>query len=281
QNVNAKIQDSVTIALYGPNNPRRPIIDDKYAEKVDFEKVKAVYQSRFGDAGDFEFFIVGDVDKETLKPLLEKYIASIPTGNTKEEWTDKSVKQIRNNIDKDIYLKMEDPKSQIRIGYTADYDYNLRNLYIARTLSGILQLRVTETAREDEGGAYSPRGSARLTQKPKGSASINISFDTNPDLAEKLVKLMQAEIKKIADGDIKKEDLEKTLTNFSKSRKENKEKNNYDFSLLQNYVREGYNMNDPKNFEDIISSITAKDVQKFTKKVLKKGESYEIIVKPL
>ena len=55
------------------------------------EKIKKIYLDRFNDALDFDFFITGDVKKEDLKPLLVKYIASIPTKNTKEIYIHKRI----------------------------------------------------------------------------------------------------------------------------------------------------------------------------------------------
>ena len=84
ENINEKIQDSVTISLYGKNHPTKRIFNTTYGNEIEFEKIKNIYLERFKDASDFEFFIVGDVDVATLKPLLEKYIASIPTGKPKK-----------------------------------------------------------------------------------------------------------------------------------------------------------------------------------------------------
>ena len=40
--------------------------------------------------------------------------------------------------------------------------------------------------------------------------------------------------------------------------------------VLTNYFREGYNMNDPKNFEGILNTITIKDIEVFTKALIKR-----------
>ncbi len=51
-------------------------------------------------------------------------------------------------------------------------------------------------------------------------------------------------------------------------------------ALLYNYFTEDYNMNDPKNSVDIVNSITKKDIQNFTSKLIKNAKSYEIVFKP-
>ena len=114
-----------------------------------------MYLERFDNAADFEFFIVGDLQKRVLRPLLEKYMASIPTNDDKEVWQDNSVPWLQDTIEKDIPLIMEDPKSVVRIGYKNTMAYNLKNELIARALGDILQLRFTEIIEEETGGTYS------------------------------------------------------------------------------------------------------------------------------
>jgi zinc protease len=87
-------------------------------------------------------------------------------------------------------------------------------------------------------------------------------------------------VNKIAKGEIQQLDLDKTLTNYIKERKEQKDYNRYDMSWVSNYVLEGYNMNDPKNYEEIVNAITAKDIQNFTAELLKDADTYEIVFKP-
>lgn len=281
ENINEKINDSVTVTLFGKNNPKKPIFNADYAKKIQFGKIKNIYLERFKDASDFEFFIVGDVDKSTLKPLLEKYIASIPTHNTTENFKDNSTPWVSNTIDKDVFLKMEDPKSTVRISYKNDYQYSLKNDLLARTLADILSLRYMDTLREDEGGTYGASAYGNVTKRPNEQANLWVQFDCNPDKVEKLVSIVHNEIKKVANGDISETDLEKTKNNYLKEYKQQQGYNSYDMSLLVNFYREGYNMNNPKNSDNIVNAITIEDVSLFAQNLMKDAKSYEIIIKPL
>ncbi len=280
ENIQSKMQDSVTTILYGKNNPTHRLFDKKLVSEVSFDTMKSIYRSRFGNAADFTFFIIGDVTKETIKPLLEKYIASIPTNNQKENWKDNSTNWLTNNIDKDVFLEMKDPKASVRVVIKNDMEYSLKNVLLMRTLSDVLQLRYTESLREEEGGVYTPRTRGSLSKRPIQEASIAVNFDCNPDLAEKLISIVHKEIEAIKNGDIQQTDLDKTLTNYLKEREESKNYNRYQMSLLKNFVLEEYNMNDPKNYENIVKSITAKDLQDLTNRLLKNSKSYEIVFKP-
>jgi zinc protease len=231
-------------------------------------------------SGDFTFFIVGDVTKETIKPLLEKYIASIPTTTGKENWKDNSTSWINNKIDKDVFLEMKDPKTSVRVEIKNDMKYSLKNAILMRAMGDVLQLRYTESLREEEGGTYGASSRGSISRRPTEEASISINFDCNPDLAEKLISIVHKEIEAIKNGTIQQADLDKTLTNYLKEREESKNYNRYQMSLLMNSVLEGYNMNDPKNYENIVKSITAKDLQNIAKKLIKNSKSYEIVFKP-
>ena len=175
---------------------------------------------------------------------------------------------------------MEDPKSSVRISYKNEMEYSLKNSLIAKTLGDILQLRYTETLREDEGGTYGASARSGLSKRPKNEASISVTFDCNPEKVEKLIGIVHSEIQKIANGDIQQLDLDKTLTNYKKEREEQKNYNRYEMSLLTNFYREDYNMNTPKNFEKIVNNITVKDLQKFTKNLVTNAKTYEVVFKP-
>lgn len=279
-NINSKMQDSITTTLYGNNHPQKRIMTSEYVAEASFDAMKAIYESRFANAADFIFFIVGDVKQENLTPLLEKYIASIPTTSDREEWIDNGASWLNEKTDKDIYLEMKDPKATVRIAIKNEMDYSLKNAQLMSVLGDILQLRLTESLREDQGGTYGARCSGRLVKKPKMTGYLSVYFDGNPDKVETLIKIVHNEIHAIANGEILQTDLDKTLTNYLKEREEAKNYNNYEMSLLKNYYLEYYNINNPENFENIINSIKILDIQDISNKLLEGASSYEIVFKP-
>jgi zinc protease len=281
KDIGEKMKDSLTYTLFGENNLKKRILNEAYINDISFEKIKAIYNDRFSDASDFEFFIVGDVKEEQLKSLLAQYIASLPTKNIKENYKDNTVEWVSNTIDKDIYIAMEAPKANVNIYYKKEMPYTNKNVIYTRVLGDILQLRVTETVRESEGGAYSPNAGASFRREPKSLAYISVKFDCNPDMADKLVIIVKNELQKIATGLINKNDLNKTRSNYIKENEQAKDKNGYDMQMLTRYFRYNENINNPKNFEDIVTKMTAKDIQMIAKQLIEKGESYEIIFKPI
>ena len=281
EDLNSKMQDSLTITLFGKKHPIERLFDKEYTKEFTFDKVKEIYISRFANAADFNFFISGDVSAEKLEPLLEKYIASIATTTARENWKDNSIKWIQNHIDKDVFLEMQDKKTSVKIEIVNNIEYSLKNSYLMSVLGDILTLRYTQSLREEQGGTYGASSYGYLTKKPVQEAILNISFDCNPALAEKLISIVYKEIDLIKNGAIQQTDLDKVLANTLKEREESKNLNSYEMSAMQTLILDDYNRNAAKNFEDIINAITTKDIQNIAKKLLKNHKSYEVVFKPL
>ncbi|WP_350285626.1 insulinase family protein [uncultured Croceitalea sp.] len=280
KNINEQIRDGLTTTLYGNDNPRKRVFNQDFVDDVTFENIKSIYQDRFANPADFEFFIVGDVTTEQLEPLLSKYIASLPTTTDTETFKNVSPQWASDDVDEDVFLAMEDPKTNVNIAFKIATAFNVKNKFITKALGDIMLLRLTETLREEEGGVYSPRVGAFLIKEPETLSYLSIKFDCNPDLAEKLVSIVHKELSKIVEGNIKQEDLDKTLASYKNQREQAKSKNSYDMTLLTTFYRDGYNMNSSQNFENIVDHITAKDIQALAKALQEKGKSFEIVFKP-
>ncbi|MGQ7944147.1 M16 family metallopeptidase [Flavobacterium sp. WC2509] len=281
KDIRFKMADSLTFAIYGKNNPKIRMMDQQYIDDLSFDTMKSVYQERFADVSNFDFYVVGDVTPEVLKPLLEKYIASIQSIKRKENFKDNTVDWIANKIDKDVFIQMETPKSSVRIKYLEDYAFSQKNKIMASFLADILTLRYTESLREKEGGIYSAHVSSSLIKLPKPMASLSIAFDCDANKVEHLLPIVYQEIEKIKKGSIVTEDLEKTRTNYIKSRKDSQNFNSYSMDLAYNFFKNNFNMDDPKNYVDIVNSITEKDIQDFANSFLNKAKFYEVVYKPL
>ena len=212
--------------------------------------------------------------------MLEKYIASIPTSPERENWVLNKANWNLKKTDKDVYLEMEDPKASVNIAFKNDMEYSLKDAELLNALGAILQLRFTETLREDEGGTYGANSYGFMMNEPKQIGYLSISFDCNPDKVEDLIKIVYKELEAVKKGEIDQVDLDKTLTNSLKDREDKKNYNAYEMSLLKNYVLEGYDMNDPDNFENIINSIKIKDIQDIANRLFDDAKSFEIVFKP-
>ncbi|MCD0466077.1 pitrilysin family protein [Flavobacterium sp. ENC] len=279
--IRGKMRDSLNAAVFGANNPKIRILNQQYIDDLSFEKTQAIYKDRFSDVSNFEFYIAGDVSAEVLKPLLEKYIASIQGVKRKETFRDNAIAWKSAKIDKDVFIKMASPKSTVKIQFEADYNYNSKNNILARMFGDVLTLRFTESLREKEGGTYAAHANSYIMKIPKNAAILSINFDCDANKVEHLLPVVYQEIEKMKKGVFVKEDIEKTKTNYLKEREDSKNFNSYTMDLMYDFFQNNINNDDPKTYSDIINSLTEKDLTDFANSFLKRAKSYEVVYKPL
>ena len=273
------MQDSLSMITTN-YHPRTRIFNVDLLDKVDFGQIEEIYRSRIKDASDFTFIIVGNIEEAEVKPLVEKYIGSLSDIDRKEQWKDLGIEMPEGKTSKDIKLKMETPKSNVNLIYSADMDYTPWNDVSLSIIEGILRLRYTEVIREKEGGTYGVSVRIDLSHYPKPEGSAGISFDCDPEKADRLKSLVYEEIDKlIADGPTQV-DLDKTIENMRKSREQSKQHNNYWSSVLYNYYFNGIDRNDPANFENILDKITTKDIQTVAKQFFNSVDVVDVVFFP-
>ena len=65
--------DSISLITTG-YNPRTPIMSKETIGKITLEDIQKIYTDRFNSGDEFTFFIVGNIEKEIVIPMVEKYI---------------------------------------------------------------------------------------------------------------------------------------------------------------------------------------------------------------
>ena len=95
--------------LYG-NHFRRQQLTPAVLDMIKFEHVEPTYKALYSNAADFTTYIVGNVDLETLKPLVEKYIGSLPVSKKLAEKVDDKAMPVKGVVVNDFKVKMQQPK---------------------------------------------------------------------------------------------------------------------------------------------------------------------------
>lgn len=260
------------------NHPRALTLSVENLEKADFNTLQRVYKELFSNCKDMQVTIVGNVDPQTIKPLIEKYIGSMPVGKKATTWRDNNEDMLKGFNEKEIKVDMTTPKSTVMLVSHADVPYSIENIVTANALSYILDLVYTRDIREEEGGTYGVRSSVGISRIPKGEATVTIQFDTNKEQAQGLSDKAIKCLKIIAENGPEEEHFRMAKENAFKNIPEQRIHNNYWSSILSNYYKTGVDRDSegPKSVE----KMTAKDVQNLAKKILDQGNFIEFIMYP-
>jgi zinc protease len=247
---NSVYSDTVN-AVLGNYNVRRTGPSLQKVEQINLDRAFEIYKERFADASDFTFVFVGSFDVEKIKPLLAQYLGGLPSSSRKEEAKDLGIKIPTGKIAKTVF-KGTEQKSTVRLVISGDFIYNSENVNKLEALSEILQIKLTERLREDEGGVYSPGAFVSYAKYPSARYSFTITFGCGPENVEKLIAASLDEIAKLRKNGPQTVDLEKFLAEERRSTEVQLKENGFWLGYLVNQYQ---NQEDPKMLLTYLESL--------------------------
>ncbi len=184
---------------------RRKLPTPEEMGAVSLDKAMAFYKDRFADASDFTFIFVGTVNPDTLKPLVERYLGSLPSTGRKESFRDLGVTMPKGVVERVVEKGIE-PKSQTSLTFHGPFQYNQDQRVAINAMADVLTTRLRESLREELGGTYSVNASASYDRIPKAEYTVSIGFGSDPAKTEALGKRVFEEIAKLkAEGPTEKQ----------------------------------------------------------------------------
>jgi len=242
---------------------------EKY-EAADYNLAYQKYQERFADAGDFNFYFVGNVDEKKLAEYATKYIAGLPGKNSNEKYKVTDFRPLSGSHTK-VVEKGKDPKSNVRITYQGEAKYNKKDALAFKVLGEVVGIKLIEKLREQEGGVYSAGARGSLNKMPYGWYNFTISYPCAPENVEKLKNISVAEVASVVKNGPTKEDLMKAQKGMIADYKEDLKKNRFWLSTIKNVDYQNNDASEVASFEESVNSLTTKDIQKIAKKYLTNG----------
>ena len=181
-------EDTLTAALT-QNHMRAQPMTPGLVSQMSLDKSMAFYKDRFADASDFTFVLVGSFDLPTIKPLVERYLGSLPSLHRKEAGKDVGIRPPGGVVEKQV-TKGTAPKSQVGVVFTGAFQNNQRNRVIVRALSNTLAGNLQRVLREDLGGTYGVSVSPDFTKRPTEDYRLTITFACDPARTQDLIKAL-------------------------------------------------------------------------------------------
>lgn len=272
------LNDTISKVVYN-NHPRAVSLEAEDFDKISYQRILDIYKERYGDASDFTFTFVGNLNVDSIRPYIEQYLATLPAnGRVDKPSPDALPKIMKGKLENHFSREMQTPKSSVFQLYSGKSEYNLKNLLTASLLSQILDLVYTETIREAEGGSYGVYAGVSLSDFPKGQTTLQVFFDTDPEKWENMVRIVDEEIQRIATEGPKSEHLTKSRDNMLKRHNERLQENSYWLNVIDSYYFRG--MDAYTNYKETLESITADDIKKFMSDFISQGNCVEVVMGP-
>ena len=274
---NYALQKEVNKVVY-EESPRNEIISMDKLAKADLNTVAKNYSKLFADAKGATMVIVGDINPETLKPLVEKYVGSLPKGKKATSWKNVGPSIAKGEKIDVINTVMETPKSTV-IGVYTDYSpFSVSNLVNAKAVSYVLDQIYVDTLREDEGGTYGASTAADCQKDPEERTMLQVAFECKPEMTDKLRQMCRDEFRKLAENGPTDEQFNRTIENFKKNIPENRINNQYWMSNIIKFVKNGYDYD--AEYEAAVAGLTKESIREAAQRLYNSGNYIEIAQTP-
>ena len=269
-------QDSLQSTIYMGNKLAR-IPSSAEVEAVSYDRAIELGRQYFSNAKDFTFFFIGNYDEATLLPLIEQYIASIPSKGAKLK--NKAIPVATGEV-KNIFTKsMENPMSQVTEIWYALTPYTLQSTVLADISARLLQMDYLRNIREKLSAAYHAGAEADMEINYDGQLAISLtgSAQLNPEKLDEALPYFFSGLKNTVEQP-NTGDLQKIKEILTKQASVDAKTNGYWTGILRNYVINGIDLH--TDYVKTVSSVDGKAIGDFLKNiVLKQGNHLEVIMK--
>jgi zinc protease len=181
-------EDALNAAMT-QNHLRAQPMSPEFVAQMSLDKSLKFYKERYADASDFTFVFVGSFDVPTIKPLVERYLGSLPALHRKEAGRDVGIRPPSGVVEKEI-KRGSTPRSQVGVIFNGTFQNTEKNRVILRTMANTLAGNLQRVLREDLGGTYGVSVVPEFTKKPAEEYRITISFACDPARTQDLVKAL-------------------------------------------------------------------------------------------
>lgn len=185
-------------------------------DRIGLQKVYDAYRQLFSDAGAFTFVFVGNFNKDSIRPLLEKYLGSLPATCKNKPARDLGIHIPGGRLVKTVYKGKED-KAVVRLVYSGDYEYSPDNNQYIHALGQILQIKLLQHLREEESEVYSPSVQTIYNKYPSNRYALVVAFGCAPKNVDHLAAMVEDELKSLREKGPDPEDIGKYKAAYGKN----------------------------------------------------------------
>ncbi|MBM3416567.1 MAG: insulinase family protein [Bacteroidetes bacterium] len=248
-------------------------------DKINLDRSSQLYKERFANAGDFTFLFVGAVNEETIKPLLEKYIGSLPAQPKKENYKDLGIRLPARMIDT-VIVKGSEPRSMVNMVFTAPAVYSADDNYALRSLGELMDIKLVEKLREEKSGVYGVGAFGNLSKIPYSYSTFIITFPCAPENADSLSKAALDELRKIISNGVSADDLDKIKEQQKRKLEVDMKQNMFWMNSLFDAYYTGYNPADILKKQKQIDGLNSKMIQDAAKKYINLNSYIRAVLQP-
>ncbi len=252
--------DTTNYILGGYNYRRSPPSIEKL-NQLSLEKMYRIYKERFSDAGGFTFFFIGNFKIDSIRPMLEKYLGSLPALNKNEKPRDLGIHIPAGRITKKVFRGSEN-KATVKMIFSGNYIFTPENNMALQAIKEVLSIKITQHLREDESQVYAPNVQVASHKYPTARYAFTVSFGCAPANADHLMADVEKEIASLRTKGPSPEDISKFKAEYKRVNEIQLRQNETWLDYLSTQYENNEDPNQWLDYTNRLNKITAAEVQK-------------------
>lgn len=279
RNPEAALADTLQVVLTSHNPRALPLTVERFGT-VELGRALEFYRDRFADASDFTFVLVGNVDTASVRPMVERWLGSLPAIHRRESWRDVGIHAPQGVVKREVHRGVE-PRAQTRIvfhGPAARTD--LAERYAMAAMSQVLDMRLRDKLREELGGTYGASVSGSLAAEPRAEFAVSIAFGSAPERVDELTAAVFDEVERLRDDGVTAEELGKVKEMLRRGLETGLEQNGYWLSQIITYDRRGMPLGDIPHEDRVVDALALASIRDAARRYLDREQYVQVSLLP-
>lgn len=275
---NIAFGDSVKATYYDHNPLLKPMVLDDVKD-INYDRILKMAKERTANAAGWTFTIVGNYDEATIRPLICKYIASLPAKG-KVQKSERNAFFHKGNVTNNFTRKMETPKARAQyMWYNEQMPYTLENSVRADIAGQVLEMIYLKKIREDASAAYSVGALGRAQMRNDNTHCIMLYAvcPMKPEKSKEAIEILENEVVELQNS-CDESMVAKVKELMLKQADDAAKSNQYWLNTIDTYNKFG--IDEHTDYKAVISAQTPASICSFMKEFNKAGYRLGVVMMP-
>lgn len=229
--------------------------------QVKLATMEQVYRCSFADASAFTFLFTGSFDTATIRPLLEQYLGALPVQHQPVKPAFPGNPIPAGTIVKTVHKGKEEKATVKLVLSGADKVDPMKQLSL-QVLGEILEMRLLQSLREQEGEVYSPSVKTNTLKYPAPRFAVHISFGCAPQNVDHLLTLVQKALRDLVQQGPSPDEVQKCQASHQKLMEQAVQNNSFWMGYLSSQYENGEDPQQVLHYKEYLQKLTPALLQK-------------------
>jgi zinc protease len=272
------VSDELRAAVSG-NNIRAIRLPIDIRRKVNLSDALVFYKERFADASNFTFVFVGTIDAATMKPLVEQYIATLPTLHRQETWRDVGVRFPAGIVEKTIENGSA-REGRVAISFAGQFENGQDQRTEIRALTTVLQARLVSALGNDSNMWPLDGVTADYSRVQPGTFQLSLNFACPPERLDGFIKAIFDNIDELRVTGPTPSEIADVKRSFTSDYRANLKRNSYLLGQIFWTYRRGEDVSTLFRLNESYDRLTASAIQYAARRYLDTANYVKVSLVP-